>query len=236
MFLPSVIRTSVPLPFPSSGVSSEISSIRLGGVQGRVKWAVLACVPCVLGCSASWIHSTGHPLSLPFLWNHRSEPVGLCMWWTSRDCSVSNTFVQSSISHWRSPHKLRVVIIFTIATLKEFIAGQLFVGCFCWIWERNAVTKDWWPSEGSCHNNLSHSPPLIKDDIPLVCFLWEALDVSGYLSNRKAIFSAFVHERVLMSKLITKRSHVYAKWHGRRSETVGLTGLTGSVFLMAPGK
>lgn len=70
----------------------------------------------------------------------------------------------------------------------------------------------------------------------LTCFLWEALDVPGCHSNRKAIFFAFVHAYVLMGKLTIKRSCMCAKWHGRRSETVDFLGLTGSMFLMAPEK
>lgn len=72
--------------------------------------------------------------------------------------------------------------------------------------------------------------------LKLMCFLWHALVVPGCHSNRKPIFFAFVHEYVLISKLIIKRSCTCAKWHGRRSERVDFLGLTASVFLMIPEK
>lgn len=144
---------------------------------------------------------------------------------------TSCAFIQPECVH----ENLVLALVFIKSLTSDFVS--LFLLKILWIWERNAVAKARWPSEDCYYNsNLSHSPPLIKADILLMYFLWAALGVPGCLSNSKAIFFAFSHECVLMSKLITKRSHVYAQWHGRRSETVGFLGLTGSMFLMAPGK
>ena len=144
---------------------------------------------------------------------------------------ASCAFIQTECIHVN----LVLTLIFIKSLSGDFVS--LFLLKMSWIWERNAVTKDRWPPEDCYYySNLSHSAPLIKADITLMCFLWEALDVPGCLSNRKAIFFAYSRECVLTHKLITKRSHVYAKWHGRRSKTVGFLGLAGSMFFMAPGK
>lgn len=140
-------------------------------------------------------------------------------------------FIQTACTH----ENLVLTLVFIKSLSSDFVS--MFLLKMTWIWERNAVTKDRWPSEDCYYNsNLSHSTPLIKADILLMCSLWEALDVPGCLSSRKAIFFAFSHQCFPTSKFLTKRSHVYAKWHGRTSETVGFLGLTGSLFLVAPEK
>lgn len=132
-------------------------------------------------------------------------------------------------------HENLVLALFIKTLSSGFVL--LFLFKILWLWEGSVLPKDRWPSEACCCNsNLSYSPPLIKVDFFIMCFLREALDVPGCLSNRRAIFFAFSHECVLMSRLITKRLHVCAQWHGRRSEAVGFLGYTRSILLMTPGK
>lgn len=67
---------------------------------------------------------------------------------------ASHAFIQTECVHENG------MLVSIKSLTSDFIS--LFLFKTSWVWERNAVANDRWPSEGIHCNNLSHSPPLIK--------------------------------------------------------------------------
>jgi len=77
---------------------------------------------------------------------------------------ASHAFIQAECMHENG------MLVFIKSLTSDFIS--LFLFKTSWVWERNAVTNDRWPSEGIYCNNLSHSPPLIKAEHSDVFSMW----------------------------------------------------------------
>lgn len=162
------------------------------GVKEKVEG--LFFFPCVLGCSASWVHSICHLLSLPFL-SVKVKAFGTVNVMGPRRLLLWASFCLEQPLTVDDRDNFKVAITSLITTLTEFTAGQMLVGVFL-IHSRENITwfsfvlltvSGYWEKASFqtlyVHENLTLSIKTLTSDFVLlflfkILWIWEGSAVT----------------------------------------------------------